>query len=159
MFTCVLQRYQSVHQSTVFCSTEAGALPDQLLHGGAAPPPPIPPPPPPPRHHTILVCQSVLIDFYFIFKSFFSQSVGTNHSICVVSYRSCSPFSPTAARWRSPPFTHPQPPATATPTPPLYSVSSVQDGIYALGKVRMCSTPSLSVFSTLPLKRFHCVSD
>ena len=72
MFTCVLERYQSVHQSTVFCSTEAGALPDQLPHGGAAPSPhPSTPPPHPSRHHTILVCQSVLIDQFFLIFFFF----------------------------------------------------------------------------------------
>ena len=38
--------------------------------------------------------------------------------------------------------------------------SLVQDGISALGKARMRSTPSLSdVSPTLPLKQFQCSSD
>ena len=38
-------------------------------------------------------------------------------------------------------------------------LSSAQDGIYALGKARISSTPSLRNFPTLPLKQFQCLSD
>ena len=38
-------------------------------------------------------------------------------------------------------------------------VSSVQDGIYALGKAHMHSTPSLRSSPMLPLKQFQCWSD
>ena len=42
-----------------------------------------------------------------------------------------------------------------------YSLSSVQEGIYAIGKAhKLCAPPRLSeVYPTLPLKRFQCSSD
>ena len=38
-------------------------------------------------------------------------------------------------------------------------LSSAQDGIYALGKAHISSTPSLRSFLKLPLKQFQCSSD
>ena len=44
-------------------------------------------------------------------------------------------------------------------SPHRIAFSSVQDGIYALGKALMRSTLSLGSFPSVPLKRFQCSSD